>query len=406
MKKVSWKSLRHAMGFLCFLAVFMMMSTVAKAAEPDLAVGVAEDEIILLEVEGPEEENTEQAVAEVPVVENAGNADAEATVVEETVVQTAADAVAETAEETAVEENVQVTEMETGEPQKLNLEPVVQYVMANVDNSVNVREEPNEEAPVAGKLYKDCSGTVLETGDGWTKIESGNLTGWVSNDYLIFGEEAETRMQEVGSLKATITTDSLRVRKEPTEDAGVYKLVKTGEVMDAVEELDGWIAVQVDEETVGYVSADYATVEFATDHGKTIKEIEDEERAKELAKLTQNRGAIPTSVSDVMLLAALIQAEAGGQPYEGKLAVGAVVMNRVRSGGYPNTIIGVITAPGQFPPATNGKVAGILARGPSSSCIQAAEAAVAGQTTVGGATHFNRVGSHAGGVVIGNHVFW
>ena len=78
MKKVSWKSLRHAMGFLCFLAVFMMMSTVAKAAEPDLAVGVAEDEIILLEVEGPEEENTEQAVAEVPVVENAGNADAEA----------------------------------------------------------------------------------------------------------------------------------------------------------------------------------------------------------------------------------------------------------------------------------------------------------------------------------------
>ena len=384
MKRVSKKSLRHVVGVLCFLMTFMMMSTVAKAAEPELAVGVAEDEIILLEVENPEE--IEAAQTEVPA--------------EDVQMQNTEEQVADVQ---PVEDTVEVAETE--EPEKLNLEPVVQVVMANVDNSVNVREEPNEEATVAGKLYKDCSGTILEMGDGWTKIESGKLVGWVSNDYLIFGAEAEALMAEVGSLKATINTDSLRVRKEPSEEAGVYKLVKTGEVMDAIEEKDGWVAVQVDEETVGYVSAEYVTVEFTTDHGKTIKEIEDEERAKELKKLTKNQGAVPTSVSDVTLLAALIQAESGGQPYEGKLAVGAVVMNRVRSPGYPNTILGVITAPGQFPPATNGKVAGIVARGPSASCIQAAEAAVAGQTTVGGATHFNRVGSHAG-IVIGGHVFW
>ena len=384
MKRVSKKSLRHVVGVLCFLMTFMMMSTVAKAAEPELAVGVAEDEIILLEVENPEE--IEAAQTEVPA--------------EDVQMQNTEEQVADVQ---PVEDTVEVAETE--EPEKLNLEPVVQVVMANVDNSVNVREEPNEEATVAGKLYKDCSGTILEMGDGWTKIESGKLVGWVSNDYLIFGAEAEALMAEVGSLKATINTDSLRVRKEPSEEAGVYKLVKTGEVMDAIEEKDGWVAVQVDEETVGYVSAEYVTVEFTTDHGKTIKEIEDEERAKELKKLTKNQGAVPTSVSDVTLLAALIQAESGGQPYEGKLAVGAVVMNRVKSPGYPNTILGVITAPGQFPPATNGKVAGIVARGPSASCIQAAEAAVAGQTTVGGATHFNRVGSHAG-IVIGGHVFW
>lgn len=384
MKRVSKKSLRHVIGVLCFLMTFMMMSTVAKAAEPELAVGVAEDEIILLEVENPEE--IEDAQTEVPA--------------EDVQMQNASEQVLDVQ---PVEDTVEVTETE--EPEKLNLEPVSQVVMANVDNSVNVREEPNEEAAVAGKLFKDCSGTVLEMGDGWTKIESGKLVGWVSNDYLIFGAEAEALMAEVGSLKATINTDSLRVRKEPSEEAGVYKLVKTGEVMDAIEEKDGWVAVQVDEETIGYVSAEYVTVEFTTDHGKTIKEIEDEERAKELKKLTKNQGAVPTSVSDVTLLAALIQAEAGGQPYEGKLAVGAVVMNRVRSPGYPNTILGVITVPGQFPPATNGRVAGIVARGPSASCIQAAEAAVAGQTTVGGATHFNRVGSHAG-IVIGGHVFW
>lgn len=381
MKRVSKKTLHHVAGILCFLITFMMMSTVAFAAEPNLAVGAAEDEIILLEVENPEENNEVTYATVEPDLPQ----EADALAVEDTVL------VDVTQEEVLVE--------------VVEEEPQSQIIVAKVDNSVNVREEPGEDAPVAGKLFKNCSGTILEQGDGWTKIESGNLIGWVSNDYLYFGEEAEALIPEIGSLKATIQTDALRVRKEPNESAGVYKLVKTGEVIDAVEELDGWVAVQVDEETVGYVSAEYVSVEFATDHGKTIKEIEDEERAKELKKLTQNQGAVPTSVSDVTLLAALIQAEAGGQPYEGKLAVGAVIMNRVRSPGYPNTILAVITAPGQFPPATNGKVAGIVARGPSASCIQAAEAAVAGQTTVGGATHFNRVGSHAG-IVIGGHVFW
>ena len=85
MKRVSKKSLRHVIGILCFLMTFMMMSTVAKAAEPELAVGVAEDEIILLEVENPEEiedaqtevpaedvqmQNTEEQVADVQPVED------------------------------------------------------------------------------------------------------------------------------------------------------------------------------------------------------------------------------------------------------------------------------------------------------------------------------------------------
>ncbi len=103
--------------------------------------------------------------------------------------------------------------------------------------------------------------------------------------------------------------------------------------------------------------------------------------------------------------AALIQCEAGNQPYEGKLAVGAVVMNRVRSGGYPNTIQGVIYASGQFTPASNGKVAKRLEVGRHpESCIQAAREAIAGASNVGGATHFRRAGNHDG-LVIGNHAY-
>ena len=81
---------------------------------------------------------------------------------------------------------------------------------------------------------------------------------------------------------------------------------------------------------------------------------------EEKKKLSANRGAVDVEVSDVTLLAALIQCEAGNESYEGKLAVGAVVMNRVRSGSYPSTVSGVINAPSQFPPATNGKVAGVV----------------------------------------------
>lgn len=377
MRRVSKKTLRQMLAVAVFITAFMMMGTVAKAEEVDLNIGAA---AVLDSDETNKETNQE-------VLITAG------AMADESVIPTDSNNTDET------EGTDETEEAEEDGSEEFSL------VMANVDNSVNVREEPGEEAPVAGKLFKNCSATILEQGDGWTKIESGNLTGWVSNDYLIFGEEAQTMMEEVGTLKATVLTDALRVRKDASEDAGVYKLVKNGEVLTAVEELDGWVSVQVDDETVGYVSAEFVSVEFATNHGKTTQEIADEEREKELAKLSKNRGAVPTSVSDVTILAALIQAEAGNQPYEGKLAVGAVVMNRVRSGGYPNSIIEVITAPGQFPPATNGTVAAIAARGPSSSCMQAAQAAVDGQTTVGGALHFGRVGK-AAGVVIGNHVFY
>lgn len=297
------------------------------------------------------------------------------------------------------------TVAEAGENADLIVLEQSTLVMANVNDAVNVRKEPDENASVEGKLFKDCGGEILDSVDGWTKIKSGNLEGWVRNDFLLFAEEAEALRAEVGTLKVTVETDALRVRKEADENAGVYKLVKEGDILEAVGEEGEWVAVGIDDDTVGYLSADYVSVEFTVDTGKTSQEISDEERAKQLEKLSQNQGAVPTSVSDVTLLAALIQCEAGTQSYEGKLAVGAVVMNRVRSGAYPNSIIDVITAPGQFPPATNGKVASVVAGGPSASCMQAAQAAVDGATNVGGALHFGAVGK-ADGIVIGGHVFY
>jgi len=311
-----------------------------------------------------------------------------------------------------LEESMKLVEAKTAgeEPQDTEEETVLQeaepeIVMANVKDSVNVREEADEEAEAVGKMYKNCGGVILDRKDGWTYLESGELKGWAKDEYLLFGEEAKALWQEVGTLKATVKTDALRVRKEASEDAGVYGLLELNKTIVATEDLGDWVAVQFDKDTVGYVSAEYVEVEFCVDKGKTNEQIKKEEAEKAKAKLSENRGAVAVGVNDVTLLAALIQCEAGSEPYEGKLAVGAVVMNRVRSGGYPNTVSEVIYARGQFPPATNGKVAAVAARGPSASCMQAAQQAISGATNVGGATHFRRAGSTPG-FVIGNHVFW
>lgn len=92
------------------------------------------------------------------------------------------------------------------------------------------------------------------------------------------------------------------------------------------------------------------------------------------------KGGYSTTDEETLLLAALIQAEADNQGSAGRLAVGSVVMNRVASSQFPNTVAGVIYSPGQFAPVTSGRVAIILANGPNSGCQYAAAQAIAGNT--------------------------
>lgn len=283
-------------------------------------------------------------------------------------------------------------------------------VMANVDDSVSVREEASTEADVVGKMFRGDAGEIVEQGDGWTMIQSGNVTGWVSDEYLAFGAEAEERAAEDVAKIATVTTETLKVRDEASTEAPVIDLIGMGERIEVGEEQDGWLEIVYSDGEVNYISADYVEVNYEYGQAKTIEELEAEEAARkaeeEKAKRTKNLGAVAASGDEVTLLAALIQAEAGNQPYEGQVAVGAVVMNRVRSGSYPNTIQGVISAPGQFGPAANGTVASIMASGPKASCVQAAQAAINGETTIGTLTHFRGASSGIGGIVIGNHVFY
>ena len=211
---------------------------------------------------------------------------------------------------------------------------------------------------------------------------------------------------DVGNLIVTIETETLCVRKEPHTDADVLGLMAQDDELVIIEEVnDEWISVEYDDQ-VGYVSAEYVDLDFHIDEGETLIAIKKREEAERQAKLTANRGAVVVGGDDTRLLAALIYCEAGNETYNGQLAVGAVVMNRVRSGAYPNTISGVIFASGQFTPALNGKVARVYTNGNiPDSCYQAATASINGETNVGGATHFRRAGNHDG-IQVDNQVFW
>ncbi|MBO6259988.1 MAG: cell wall hydrolase [Lachnospiraceae bacterium] len=295
-------------------------------------------------------------------------------------------------------------------------------VMADVVTSVNVRAEASEESEIVGKLYTDCGGNIIEYTDDWTKLRSGKVEGWVSNDYLLFGEDAEKLYKEVGVMQATVTGQTLRVRKEASIDAEVLGMVAEGDVFEEVSENDGWVVIDF-EGADGYISSEYVTTEFVVDCGETMAAIEAREAAKAAAarKAAESKnsssktstkpqtndyyGAYAASATDEVLLGALIQCEAGNQPYEAQVAVGAVVMNRVRSSAYPSTIYDVIYASGQFTPAGNGKVDRVIANGVMPICLQAAQEALSGYSNVGGATHFRRVGYHDG-IVIGVQVFW
>ncbi len=279
-------------------------------------------------------------------------------------------------------------------------------VMANVKNALNVRSDAGEDAKKVGKLYKDCGGIILERKNGWTKLQSGNLIGWASDEYLLFDQEAKDLANDVGRMIATVDTETLRVRMAPDEEAGVYGLLPKGEIVEVLDDGTGeWVCIDY-EGMDGYVSAQYVTIDFKIDAGETLEEIKLRQAAEREAKRHVNYGEYTTDADTTLLLAALIQCEAGGESYEGQVAVGAVVMNRVRSSAYPDSIHGVIYASGQFTPALNGKVNAVYESGRIyESCIRAAQEALSGVSNVGDCTHFRR-NNGRDGIVIGNHVFY
>lgn len=134
-----------------------------------------------------------------------------------------------------------------------------------------------------------------------------------------------------------------------------------------------------------------------------------EQASREAAGIFEESTTAPqydASDADVMKMAAIMYCEARGEPYEGILAVGSVIMNRVADPRFPNTVEDVIMAPGQFSPVASGLYAIALAKGANETCIKAAKEVLHGGVRVGPWLYFRTINGIIQGTIIGHHVFY
>lgn len=442
-----------------------------------------------------------------------------------------------------------------------------------VNTGANIRSAADANGEVVACLYRGGAVEVLHKGDEWSEVKSGKVTGYIKNEYLMFGTEAKGLADYYGVDGVEASWDDVHVFAQPSADAKIIHTAKAGEAYQVVSDEGHWITVQYGADQLAYVSEedvkrvllvdeaipldengnyvdtsaddtsysednsdsswsdpgysdssdnsydqgswdsssgsdssssdnsgnsdsdnsgsyddgssddtswddgsdDYVEDDNSddsyTDDGSyddsydDSNDIEDVDGAEEFTDNNTSSGSdsyddsytddaytddsdtddtytdyndteytddtytedttdnstsyddgsqytddttdsssSSVSSSDLDLMAAIIYCEAGNQSYEGMVAVGAVVMNRVASSSFPNSVSEVIYQSGQFTPAYSGALSSALANGVPSACYDAASAALAGENPVGGAMYFN-TGSGSG-IKIGAHQFY
>lgn len=203
----------------------------------------------------------------------------------------------------------------------------------------------------------------------------------------------ETEKKELEELKASVEAEQSRVAGLVSQTSGKISSYQN-EILTTEAEMQEY-EKQLEEQKNSIAALQ--------------KELEEERRLSQLAAQSAWRDISEISFADGdrYLLANLIYCEAGNQPYEGQVAVGAVVMNRVMSSVFPDTVVGVIYQNKQFSPVASGRLALALAEGRATeACYRAADAAMSGQTTVGNCLFFRTPIDGLTGIQIGGHIFY
>ncbi len=187
--------------------------------------------------------------------------------------------VLEQAENEPEEQMIQTQSTQTQEDAEKPAEPETHWGytnlgIAHVDNHLNIREEPNENGKLIGKLSKDAACEILEIDEnGWAHIKSGKVEGYCSTEFLYLGEEAVARGREVASMIAIVNTQTLKVREQPNTDSIVITLIPEEEQLEVVEIMEnGWIKFLLDDEEA-YVSGEYVDVEERLEKAVTLTEL-------------------------------------------------------------------------------------------------------------------------------------
>ncbi len=403
---------------------------------------------------------------------------------------------------------------------------------------VNIRAYASEDSTIVGYLPTGGVADVIQGGDEWSLVISGGVEGYVKNEYLALGADAENLANVYGYTGVKTDWDGVNLFSQPDGSSQVVETADAGSEYVVVEDQGDWLTVQTQDGTAAYVAAEdvrstvvlpRATAADTTGTYSYSGEVSDSSDAvysapadtsydtsydtgydssydasydtsydtsydvsydtsydnnyndsynadydttysydndtsyddnysydtsydssydtsydagydtsyddsysydtsydtvysngssyddsssyddttyetEAPAEDTSVSAESSASSSDLGLLAALIYCEAGNQSRDGKVAVGAVVLNRVASGSFANSISGVIYESGQFTPAMTGWLDQVVASGAPSDCYEAAQAALNGENPVGSALYFN-VGSGRG-IQIGAHQFY
>ena len=149
--------------------------------------------------------------------------------------------------------------------------------------TLNIRKKGSINAKIVGKMKKGNIATVLKKGSEWSKVRSGNVTGYVKNQYLVFGDEIKNFAKQNVKKVAKVQTETLRVRKKASTDSKIVTLVSEDDKLKVKKQTDDWAKVKVDGQT-GYVLKDYAKVTYSFGKAKSMKQIQAEQAAKEAQK--------------------------------------------------------------------------------------------------------------------------
>lgn len=141
--------------------------------------------------------------------------------------------------------------------------------VSNVSGYLNIRDGASKDAEIIGKLPSYAGCEILEELEGWYKIRSGKITGYVSSEYILTGDVARDAAMEHASLMAVVSTDKLNARTEPSTDAKIWTQISSNERYHVASQEDGWVQIEFDEEgddgevVRAYVSSEFVDVRYA-----------------------------------------------------------------------------------------------------------------------------------------------
>lgn len=276
---------------------------------------------------------------------------------------------------------------------------------------VNIRDAADINGKILGKLYKDSVATIIKTDGDWYKIKSGSIEGFVNKKFIKTGLSDSKIIKNYSTPQVKVNPEGLNVRLKPNEDSKKVAVIYKDETYDIIKEDNDWIKINIPSyNTNGFVKKEFISIintfSYAVKYKEQAETIANDIQAiknmainssdkKQDTNKTEVGSAMDSTTDEVKLLACLIYSEAGSQSYEGKLAVANVVLNRVKSKKYPNSISKVIYQKGQFSVAASGILSKNLHKynnfnsSSQKACIKAATEALSGTNNVGSRLYFN-----------------